>query len=136
MRSRWLVIAVVLTVLAVVVQAAFVIGLGRFFPGWQPWPFLLLAAPAWIAARPAWSRASSPTWLERGVEYARRVPPWAALSGVLVIAMAIWAGLQRAEPNLGHEEAVYANKARRGWTARRGGIPSGRSVCRRSALSR
>jgi Dolichyl-phosphate-mannose-protein mannosyltransferase len=114
MRSRWLVIAVVLTVLAVVVQAAFALGFGRYFPGWQPWPFLLLAAPAWVLARPVWSvwpRASAGR-LAGGIEYARRIPPWSALVGVLAIAALIWAGLQNAEPYLGHEEAVYANKAR------------------------
>nr|WP_053161235.1 hypothetical protein [Streptomyces caatingaensis] len=32
--------------------------------------------------------------------------------GVLLLATAVWAALQGGEPHIGHEEAVYANKAR------------------------
>ncbi|MBT2506642.1 glycosyltransferase [Streptomyces sp. ISL-98] len=105
------VVAVVLTVLACAQQVLLVAGFGGWLPGWQPWPYLLVAAPAWLLSRPLWGERVPPVW-ERAVGALRRVPSWAYVAGVLAMAAGAWAVLQDFEPYLGHEEAVYANKAR------------------------
>ncbi|MET9019415.1 hypothetical protein ABZV93_05500 [Actinopolymorpha sp. NPDC004070] len=43
---------------------------------------------------------------------ARRPPTWAFVLGVLALTAAVWAALQSSIPYLGHDEAVYAAKAR------------------------
>ncbi|MCC3768205.1 glycosyltransferase family 39 protein [Streptomyces sp. UNOC14_S4] len=131
-----LIIAVALTAVAAVQQILLLFGLGNWLPGWQPWPYLLGAAVAWLVARPRWEHAGDPSadssadpsadssavastaasacssaWL-RGVDALRRVPPWVFLAAVLGLAAGVWAFLQDEEPHIGHEEAVYANKAR------------------------
>ncbi|MBT2524335.1 hypothetical protein J7E91_02495 [Streptomyces sp. ISL-99] len=105
------VVAVVFTALAGAQQALLVAGFGGWLPGWQPWPYLLVAAPAWLISRPLWGERIPPQWL-RGLDVLRRVPAWAYVVGVLAVAAGVWAVLQDFEPYLGHEEAVYANKAR------------------------
>ncbi|MBT2394734.1 hypothetical protein [Streptomyces sp. ISL-100] len=105
------VVAVVFTVLAGAQQVLLVAGFGGWLPGWQPWPYLLVAAPAWLISRPLWGERIPRPW-RRAVEALRRVPSWAYAVGVLALAAGVWAGLQDFEPYLGHEEAVYANKAR------------------------
>ncbi len=42
----------------------------------------------------------------------RRPPTWAFVVGVLALTAAVWAVLQPSDPYLGHDEAVYAAKAR------------------------
>ncbi|MFD2077919.1 4-amino-4-deoxy-L-arabinose transferase [Actinopolymorpha cephalotaxi] len=42
----------------------------------------------------------------------RRPPTWAFVVGVLVLTAVVWAALQPSLPYLGHDEAVYAAKAR------------------------
>ncbi|MBT2410410.1 glycosyltransferase [Streptomyces sp. ISL-12] len=111
-RRAALVLAVALTAAAVAQQFLLVAGGGGLLPGWQPWPFLLGAAPAWWAARARWSRTETPRALALAVRLLRRVPGPAYAAGVLLTAGAVWAVLQDHEPYLGHEEAVYANKAR------------------------
>ncbi|MEU8780849.1 glycosyltransferase [Streptomyces sp. NPDC048637] len=102
-----------LTAAAAVQQVLLAIGLGGWLPGWQPWPFLLGAAPAWLIARRYWPRVlgSWPLW-SKSVELLRRVPVWAFAAAVLALTAGVWAALQDDEPYIGHEEAVYANKAR------------------------
>ncbi|MGH3657625.1 MAG: ArnT family glycosyltransferase [Micromonosporaceae bacterium] len=51
-------------------------------------------------------------WAARLGEFTRGVPSWLLLTGVLLLATACWAVLQTALPYLGHDEAVYAGKAR------------------------
>ncbi|MFF4604245.1 glycosyltransferase [Streptomyces sp. NPDC001339] len=119
-------VALVLTGAAVLQQVLLIVGLGGGLPGWQPWPYLLGAAPAWMLARPYWPRAfgagsgpesgsgsgsGSGGWA-KAVRLVRRVPPWACAVAVLALAAGVWAALQDDEPYIGHEEAVYANKAR------------------------
>ncbi|MFE7931260.1 glycosyltransferase [Streptomyces sp. NPDC057456] len=105
--------AAVLTFAAVAQQLLLFLGLGGLLPGsWQPWPFLLGAAPAWWLARPLWWRADLPRPLVVAIRMLRRIPGAAYLVAVLALAAGIWAALQHHEPYLGHEEAVYANKAR------------------------
>ncbi|MGX1882324.1 glycosyltransferase [Streptomyces sp. NPDC055287] len=104
-------VAVVFTVLAGAQQVLLVAGFGEWLPGWQPWPYLLVAGPAWLLSRPGWGERV-PAWWPRGADALRRVPSWAYLVGVLAVAAGVWAVLQDFEPYLGHEEAVYANKAR------------------------
>ncbi|MET9964747.1 glycosyltransferase family 39 protein [Streptomyces sp. NPDC006356] len=110
-----LVVAVALTLAAVAQQLLLLVGLGGLLPGRQPWPFLLGAAPAWWLARPRWWQADPPRPLIQAIRVLRRIPPPAYLVTVLALAAGIWAALQDHEPYLGHEEAVYANKAR-SWT--------------------
>ncbi len=107
-----LVAAAVLTLAAVAQQLLLAAGLGSLLPGWQPWPFLLGAAPAWWLARPRWRRADPPRPLVVAMRVLRRIPGAAYLVAVLALTAGIWAALQDHEPYLGHEEAVYANKAR------------------------
>jgi hypothetical protein len=107
-----LVIAVALTLGAVAQQLLLIVGLGRLLPGWQPWPFLLGAAPAWWLARPRWRRANPPRPPIRAIRVLRRIPGPAYLVTVLALTAGIWAALQEHEPYMAHEEAVYANKAR------------------------
>ncbi|UGY91997.1 glycosyltransferase family 39 protein [Streptomyces gobiensis] len=99
--------AVVLTAAAVLQQVMLAVGLGGWLPGWQPWPYLLVAAPLWLYARPVW-----PRWDWRLPGWLLRVPVWAYVLGVLALTALLWAALQDHEPYMGHEEAVYANKAR------------------------
>ncbi|MGW7050255.1 glycosyltransferase [Streptomyces sp. NPDC054887] len=141
-RAAWAV-AVVFTALACAQQLLLVAGYGGWLPGWQPWPYLLVAGPAWVIALrcrggSGWGRPGDaggsgdgrgaggsggpgervgwvgrvPGRLLRCVDLLRRVPSWAYLLGVLAMAAGVWAALQGHEPYLGHEEAVYANKAR------------------------
>lgn len=110
-RKAAFVVAVVFTALAGVQQVLLVAGFGRWLPGWQPWPYLLVAAPAWLVSRPLWAERVS-AGPRSAVGALRRVPSWAYVLGVLVLAAGVWAVLQDFEPYLGHEEAVYANKAR------------------------
>lgn len=105
------VVAVGFTALAGSQQVLLVAGYGAWLPGWQPWPYLLVAAPAWLISRPLWGERISPPW-RRIADVLRRVPSWAYLVGALAVAAGVWAVLQDFEPYLGHEEAVYANKAR------------------------
>lgn len=107
-----LVVAVALTLAAVAQQLMLLVGLGGLLPGWQPWPFLLGAAPAWWLARPRWRQADPPRPLTWAIRVLCRIPAAAYLATVLALASGIWAVLQDHEPYLGHEEAVYANKAR------------------------
>ncbi|WP_327225425.1 glycosyltransferase family 39 protein [Streptomyces platensis] len=102
-----------LTAAAAVQQLLLATGLGGWLPGWQPWPYLLGAAPAWLIARPYWPRALG-SWPVRPkcVALLRRVPVWAFVTAVLSLTVGVWAALQDDEPYIGHEEAVYANKAR------------------------
>ncbi|WP_232839318.1 glycosyltransferase family 39 protein [Streptomyces triticisoli] len=108
---RAFVVAVALTAVAAVQQLLIAAGMGGRLPGWQPWPYLLGAAPAWLLARPYWQRADSSVWL-KWIGRLRRIPVWAYVLGVLSLATGVWAALQDHEPYIGHEEAVYANKAR------------------------
>lgn len=107
-----LVVALVFTMAAAGQQAAIAIGFGGRLPGWQPWPYLLVAGPAWILSRPHQWRGVHCARLVASADRLRRVPAIVYLTGVLVLAAAVWAWLQDKEPYLGHEEAVYANKAR------------------------
>ncbi|MGY0057314.1 glycosyltransferase [Streptomyces sp. LZ34] len=110
-RGRWvaLAVAVVTTLAAVVQQVLHAVGVA----GGQPWPWLLVAAPAWLLARRT-PRAvhHPPPVVVRAVDRLRRIPAWAGAVGVLALAAAVWAALQDHEPLIGHEEAVYGNKAR------------------------
>ncbi|WP_141662858.1 hypothetical protein [Streptomyces sp. Wb2n-11] len=110
-RKAAFVVAVVFTALAGVQQVLLVAGFGGWLPGWQPWPYLLVAAPAWLVSRPLWAQRVS-AGPRPAVGALRRVPSRAYVLGVLVLAAGVWAALQDFEPYLGHEEAVYANKAR------------------------
>ncbi|MFI5803408.1 glycosyltransferase [Streptomyces sp. NPDC051561] len=126
--------AVVLTGLAAAQQLMLAVGLGGWLPGWQPWPYLLIAAVLWWAAKPRWvengpmgggvptsgssgssadsaASGSSGVWT-RAETWLRLVPVWVYVLVVLALAAGAWAWLQDFEPYLGHEEAVYANKAR------------------------
>ncbi|WP_141747167.1 glycosyltransferase [Streptomyces agglomeratus] len=105
------VVAVVFTALAGAQQVLLVAGYGGWLPGWQPWPYLLVAAPAWLISRPLWGERIPLPW-RRIEDVLRRIPSWAYLVGALAAAAGVWAVLQDFEPYLGHEEAVYANKAR------------------------
>ncbi|WP_409470696.1 glycosyltransferase family 39 protein [Streptomyces sp. HC307] len=93
-------------------QVLLIAGFGDWLPGWQPWPYLLVATPAWLLARLWWSQAEVPSAWLHGVDRLRRVHVWVLVLGVLALTAAVWAVLQDYEPHLGHEEAVYANKAR------------------------
>ncbi|GHH38647.1 hypothetical protein GCM10018773_17140 [Streptomyces candidus] len=109
--------ALVLTVLAAAQQLMLAVGLGGWLPGWQPWPYLLLAAVLWLAAKPWWlengpRRDGVPGPWTSFEERLRRVPAWVYVAVVLASAAGAWVWLQDFEPYLGHEEAVYANKAR------------------------
>ncbi|MFD3513310.1 glycosyltransferase [Streptomyces sp. NPDC058657] len=113
--------AVVTTVLAAAQQLMLAAGLGGWLPGWQPWPYLLLAAVLWLLAKPWWLRngprphgvpGPAPGFWMRAEAWLRRVPAWLYVVVVLALAAGAWAWLQDFEPYLGHEEAVYANKAR------------------------
>ena len=114
--------AVVLTVLAAAQQLMLAVGLGGWLPGWQPWPYLLLAALLWLSAKPWWLKngprdggvpeAGRPGVWTRAEKWLRRIPVWVYVVVVLALAAGAWAWLQDFEPYLGHEEAVYANKAR------------------------
>ncbi|MFJ4874240.1 glycosyltransferase [Streptomyces sp. NPDC088745] len=107
----------VLTGLAAAQQVMLAVGLGGWLPGWQPWPYLLLAAVLWLLAKPWWREngpvpGGVPGFWDTAEKWLRRVPVWAYVVAVLVLTAAVWAWLQDFEPYLGHEEAVYANKAR------------------------
>ena len=57
-------------------------------------------------------RERSVIWTERATLRARTVPTWAFVAVVLGLTTAVWAALQSSVPYLGHDEAVYATKAR------------------------
>ncbi|MES4902759.1 MULTISPECIES: PT domain-containing protein [unclassified Streptomyces] len=108
-RRVALVVAVVTTLAAVVQQVLHAVGV----IGGQPWPLLLVAAPAWLLARRGLRAAPAPPPVAvRAVDRLRRIPAWAGAAGVLAMATTVWAALQDHEPLIGHEEAVYGNKAR------------------------
>ncbi|MEV1010190.1 glycosyltransferase family 39 protein [Streptomyces sp. NPDC049881] len=102
-------VAVTATLAAVAQTLLLSVGIGGWLPGWQPLPWLLIAVPAWLFARPAWR---TPPAVERAVDLLRRIPAWGYALAVLAMAAAVWAALQDSEPWIGHEEAVYADKAR------------------------
>ncbi|NUS83769.1 MAG: glycosyltransferase [Streptomyces sp.] len=108
-RRVALVVAVVTTLAAVVQQVLHAVGV----VGGQPWPWLLVAAPAWLLVRRG-PRATPapPPLVVRATGRLRRIPAWAGAVAVLAMATAVWAALQDHEPLIGHEEAVYGNKAR------------------------
>jgi hypothetical protein len=59
------------------------------------------------------SRARSvPDTVRAATDRLRAVPVTAVLVVALLLTVALWAVLQRAEPYLGHDESVYAGKAR------------------------
>ncbi|MBC2903621.1 glycosyltransferase [Streptomyces cupreus] len=101
-----------LTALACLQQVMLAAGLGGWLPGYQPWPYLLAAAPLWLLARPWEDLTDEPVGRVPPADRLRRVPAWTYLLGVLLLAAGVWAALQDHEPYIGHEEAVYANKAR------------------------
>ncbi|MDX3228828.1 glycosyltransferase family 39 protein [Streptomyces sp. ME19-01-6] len=108
-RRVALVVAVVAALAAVVQQVLLAVGIG----GGQPWPWLLVAVPAWLLARRGLRVVPAPPpVVARAVDRLGRIPAWAGAAGVLAMAAAVWAALQDDEPLIGHEEAVYANKAR------------------------
>ncbi|BBC35525.1 hypothetical protein SGFS_068190 [Streptomyces graminofaciens] len=111
-RRAALVTAVVLTGAAAAQQLMIGVGLGGWLPGWQPWPYLLGAAPAWLLSRSLWMRADLPEPVQRVLIPLRRTPVGVYVAGILLLAAAVWAWLQDKEPHFAHEEAVYANKAR------------------------
>ena len=120
-RRRALVVAVALTGLAFVQQAAYALGLVHGSPistlQGSPLPLLLIAAPALaLAAR----GVTPPARLRQAVAVLGRVPLWLGLLAVLSGTVALWAALQGALPYLGHDEAVYATQAR-SWA---GGAPA------------
>ncbi|MFJ6696619.1 glycosyltransferase [Streptomyces sp. NPDC091272] len=109
--------ALVLTGAAAAQQLTLAVGLGGWLPGWQPWPYLLLAAVLWLMAKPWWlengpDTGGVPGFITAAEKRLRRIPAWAYVVVVLALAAGVWAWLQDFEPYLGHEEAVYANKAR------------------------
>ncbi|MFI1971876.1 glycosyltransferase [Streptomyces cinnamoneus] len=110
---RWaLVVAVVSVTAAVAQQLLIIAGFGGWLPGWQPWPCLLLAVPSFLIALRSGATVACPAPLLKGAEVIRRVPVGVCVLGVLVLTAFVWASLQEHEPHFGHEEAVYANKAR------------------------
>ena len=106
-------VAVVFTCASVVQQILFATGLVRQWPvsalRGSPVPLLLVAAPAWALTRP-WP--SPPPRLRKAAASLTRVPPWLALALTLLLTVVLWRGLQGGLPYLGHDEAVYATKAR------------------------
>ena len=106
--------AVGLTLVALLQQVAYACGLlhGSLVPilRGSPLPLLLVAAPLWLLARP-WT-SPMPTWLQGTIAAASRVPVW--LFGIVILSgtVALWAAVQHTVPSLGHDEAVYATKAR------------------------
>ncbi|MDW6058978.1 glycosyltransferase family 39 protein [Streptomyces sp. FXJ1.4098] len=108
-RRVALVVAVATTLAAVVQQVLHAVGVA----GGQPWPWLLVAAPAWLLAlRGPRAVPAPPPVVVRATGRLRRIPAWAGAAAVLAMATAVWAALQDHEPLIGHEEAVYGNKAR------------------------
>lgn len=108
-RRVALVVAVVTTLAAVVQQVLHAVGAA----GGQPWPWLLIAAPAWLLAlRSPHAIPTPPPVVVWATDRLRRIPVWAGAAAVLAMAAAVWAALQDHEPLIGHEEAVYGNKAR------------------------
>ncbi|WP_312018557.1 glycosyltransferase family 39 protein [Streptomyces sp. I05A-00742] len=110
-RRPALTIAVLTTGAAVAQRILLASGVDDRLSGRHPWPFLLLAVPAWLVARP-WAGRRVPAVLVRWADALRRIPAPAGALAVLGAAAAVWAVLQDHEPLIGHEEAVYANKAR------------------------
>ena len=112
-RRVALVAAVLLTGLAVVQVAAFALGVvhGWPIPGFRTWPLplLLIAAPAWLLARPL---PAPPAPLRRVAARVAAVPAWVLVILALTGATLLWYALQGHSPFLGHDEAVYATKAR------------------------
>ncbi|MGE5291091.1 MAG: hypothetical protein ACM3ML_28615 [Micromonosporaceae bacterium] len=106
-------VAVVFTCASLVQQVLYATGLVRGWPvsalRGSPMPLLLVAAPAWALSRP-WP--SPPPRLLKAAAVLARVPPWLALGLILLLTAALWHGLQGGLPYLGHDEAVYATKAR------------------------
>lgn len=98
-------------------------GLRRPLPGRQPWPLLLAAAPLlwWGRTGLLAALAALPGPPPRLRARLTAIPPAALAAGVLGLAALLWAALQDHEPWIGHEESVYANKAR-SWTE--GGPPA------------
>ncbi|WP_230864129.1 glycosyltransferase [Streptomyces clavuligerus] len=115
-RSRLaLCAALALCALAVLQHLLVLAGFGDLLPGGQPWPLLLGAALAWPVLRRRFSGNGPPPLpgpVRRVLRAVRRVPVALWLLGALALAAGVWAWLQDKEPWIGHEEAVYANKAR------------------------
>ncbi|MFG3315789.1 glycosyltransferase family 39 protein [Streptomyces albidoflavus] len=110
-----------LTALAALQQLA--LACGAPLPGRQPWPLLLAAAPLLWRGRAGLlaALAALPGPPPRLRTRLAAIPPAALAAGVLGLAALLWAALQDHEPWIGHEESVYANKAR-SWTE--GGPPA------------
>lgn len=112
-RRVALVVAALLTLVAVLQEAAFAAGLVHGWPlpafRGSPVPLLLMAAPAWVLARP-WP--APPARVHRAAARAARAPAWLFAIGALTAAVVLWCALQGHSPYLGHDEAVYATKAR------------------------
>lgn len=68
-----------------------------------------MAAPAWALTRP-WPLP--PPHLRKVTAALGRVPSWLALGLILLLTVVLWRNLQSGLPYLGHDEAVYAAKAR------------------------
>ncbi|MGW1977211.1 glycosyltransferase [Streptomyces sp. NPDC001889] len=105
------------TALAALQQVLLAAGAGGFLPGWQPWPLLLLGAPLLWLGRGGRLPSAHPG---RRPLRAAGLPRGLPAAGVLALTAGVWAVLQDDEPWIGHEESVYANKAR-SWTE--GGPP-------------
>jgi hypothetical protein len=115
-RRRFaLAIAVLFTSASLIQQVLYAIGVLRNWPvsalRGSPMPLLLVAAPAWALAwhRPA---PAPPSRLRNAAASLARVPPLLPLALILVLTIVLWRGLQGGLPYLGHDEAVYATKAR------------------------
>jgi hypothetical protein len=76
--------------------------------GW-PVPLLLVAAPAWLLTLP-WGRP--PSWARRCAAAVARIRVPLLVTAVLAGTVVLWCLLQNAEPYLGHDESVYATRAR------------------------
>jgi hypothetical protein len=107
------VVAVVFTCASLLQQLLYALDVVRGWPipvlRGSPIPLLLVAAPAWVLARP-WP--PPPPRLRRAAAVISRVPVSPIVAFAFLLTVVLWHGLQGAEPYLGHDEAVYATKAR------------------------
>ncbi|HTY71373.1 MAG TPA: hypothetical protein VMI11_03005, partial [Actinomycetes bacterium] len=77
-------------------------------PG-RPLPWLWLAVPLAVIGL----RDQRPwPWLSRACDAARRLSPALLAVGIVALVSLVWALAQRVDPYFGHDEAVYATKAR------------------------
>ncbi|MFD8937869.1 hypothetical protein ACFV0R_21915 [Streptomyces sp. NPDC059578] len=94
---------------AVAVLQQLAVAAGAWLPGWQPWPYLLLAGPLlWWGSRLLRRLPAGPA----DPCGAPQVPSGALLAGPLVLTAGAWAVLQDHESLIGHEESVCGNRAR------------------------